>query len=92
MTYIELGENNHGVMIYGRVDEDGLMRVTCTAENGEYQAWLNPIAPYLNRDNPDWGKPPTLQGDSQCPALETLQMYKTTSAGRWHRMLRGRIS
>jgi hypothetical protein len=42
MTYIELGENNHGVMIYGRVDEDGLMRVTCTAENPDYQAWLNP--------------------------------------------------
>ena len=44
MTYIELGENEEGVMIYGRVDEDGLMRVTCTAENPEYQAWLNPKA------------------------------------------------
>ena len=44
MTYIELGENEQGIMIYGRVDEDGLMRVTCTAENPEYQAWLNPEA------------------------------------------------
>jgi hypothetical protein len=42
MKYIELGENLEGVMIYGRVDDDGLMRVTCTAENPDYQAWLNP--------------------------------------------------
>ena len=44
MKYIELGENLQGVMIYGRIDEDGLMRVTCTAENPDYQAWLNPKA------------------------------------------------
>jgi hypothetical protein len=42
MKYIELGENLEGVMIYGRVDDDGLMRVTCTVENPDYQAWLNP--------------------------------------------------
>jgi hypothetical protein len=42
MKYIELGENLQGEMIFGRVDEDGLMRVTCTAENPDYQAWLNP--------------------------------------------------
>jgi hypothetical protein len=42
MTYIELGENEQGVMIYGRIDEDGLMRFTCIAENPEYQDWLNP--------------------------------------------------
>ena len=42
MTYIELGENLEGEMIYGRIDDDGLMRVTCVAENPEYQAWLNP--------------------------------------------------
>jgi hypothetical protein len=41
MKYIELGENPQGVMIYGRVDEDGLMRVTCTAENPDYLAWLS---------------------------------------------------
>ena len=44
MTYIELGENQQGVMIYGRIDEDGLMRVTCTEDNPDYQAWLNPKA------------------------------------------------
>jgi len=42
MKYIEIGQNFDGVMIYGRVDEDGLIRVTCTAENPDYQAWLNP--------------------------------------------------
>jgi hypothetical protein len=42
MTYIELGLNDEGVMIFGRVDDDGLMRVTCTEQNPEYQAWLNP--------------------------------------------------
>jgi hypothetical protein len=40
MTYIELGENLQGIMLYGRVDDDGLMRVTCTEDNPEYQAWL----------------------------------------------------
>ena len=44
MTYIEVGLNDEGVMIYGRVDEDGLMRVTCTVDNPDYQAWLNPAA------------------------------------------------
>ena len=42
MKYIELGENEKGVMIFGRVDDDGLMRVTCIFENPDYQAWLNP--------------------------------------------------
>jgi hypothetical protein len=41
MTYIELGKNPQGVMIYGCVDEDGLMRVTCTADNHDYLAWLD---------------------------------------------------
>jgi hypothetical protein len=44
VKYIELGKDPQGVMLYGRVDEDGLMRVTCTAENPDYQAWLNPKA------------------------------------------------
>ena len=42
MTYVEVGLNKDGEMIYGRIDDDGLMRVTCVAENPEYQAWLNP--------------------------------------------------
>jgi hypothetical protein len=43
MTYVEVGLNKDGEMIYGRIDDDGLMRVTCVAENPEYQAWLNPV-------------------------------------------------
>ena len=26
--------------LYGRIDEDGLMRVTCTANHAEYLAWV----------------------------------------------------
>ena len=26
--------------IYGRIDDDGLMRVTCAAEHQEFQEWL----------------------------------------------------
>jgi hypothetical protein len=44
MTYIEIGINDEGVMIFGRVDDDGLMRVTCTEQDSGYQAWLNPEA------------------------------------------------
>ena len=29
-----------GQTIYGRIDDDGLCRLTCTAENSEFQAWL----------------------------------------------------
>ena len=42
MTYIELGENLQGIKIYARIDDDGLCRFTCTEDNPEYQAWLNP--------------------------------------------------
>jgi hypothetical protein len=45
MKYIELGINDFGIMIYGRIDDDGLMRVTCTQDNPDYQAWLNPKEP-----------------------------------------------
>jgi len=27
--------------IYARVDEDGLIRFSCTEDSSEYQAWLN---------------------------------------------------
>jgi hypothetical protein len=42
MTYEEIGINSNGQTIYGRIDDDGLCRFTCTEENSEYQAWLNP--------------------------------------------------
>jgi hypothetical protein len=42
MKYEFLHETDEGVKIYARIDEDGLCRVTCTEENPDYQAWLNP--------------------------------------------------
>ena len=42
MNYIEIGEDIVGNKIFGRVDEDGLMRYTCIEEDAAYQAWLNP--------------------------------------------------
>jgi hypothetical protein len=42
MKYEFLHETEGGVKIYARIDEDGLTRVTCTEDNPEYQAWLNP--------------------------------------------------
>ena len=44
MKYELLTTNEDGVKIYARVDDDGLIRVTCTEDNPEYQAWLNPKA------------------------------------------------
>jgi hypothetical protein len=40
----ELLTEKDGVKIYARIDDDGLCRVTCTEDNPEYQAWLNPEA------------------------------------------------
>ena len=39
----ELLTEEEGIKIYARIDEDGLCRVTCTEENPDYQAWLNPV-------------------------------------------------
>jgi hypothetical protein len=43
MRYEYLKETEEGVKIYARIDDDGLCRVTCTEDNPEYQAWLNPV-------------------------------------------------
>ena len=40
----ELLKEKDGVKIFARIDDDGLCRVTCTEENPDYQAWLNPEA------------------------------------------------
>jgi hypothetical protein len=42
MKYEFLHETEDGVKIYARIDDDGLCRVTCTEDNPDYQAWLNP--------------------------------------------------
>ena len=39
----ELLKTEDGVKIYARIDDDGLCRVTCTEDNPDYQAWLNPV-------------------------------------------------
>ena len=43
MKYELLNEKD-GVKIFARIDDDGLCRFTCTEDNPEYQAWLNPKA------------------------------------------------
>ena len=40
MTYKIFTTNSAGETIYARVDADGLIRVTCSAENPEFQEWL----------------------------------------------------
>jgi hypothetical protein len=42
MRYELLTENDFGQKIYARIDDDGLCRFTCTEDNPDYQAWLNP--------------------------------------------------
>ena len=40
MRWVSLGPNNDDVQIYGRIDDDGLMRVTCVAEHPEFAEWV----------------------------------------------------
>jgi hypothetical protein len=44
IQFVEHGVDLFGNKIFGRIDEDGLCRFTCTEDNPEYQAWLNPEA------------------------------------------------
>lgn len=41
MKYEFLTENDEGVKIYARIDNDGICRVTCTEEDPDYLRWLN---------------------------------------------------
>ena len=43
MKYELLTTTFEGVKIYARIDDDGLCRVTCTEENPDYRAYLNPV-------------------------------------------------
>ena len=40
MTYKIFATNFAGETIYARVDDDGLIRVTCTADHPPFQEWL----------------------------------------------------
>ena len=51
----ELLTEEEGVKIYARIDDDGLCRETCTEDNPDYQAWLNPVEHLTNTTNPVGG-------------------------------------
>ncbi len=40
MTYGVLGKTTENKDLYKRTDADGKVRVTCIAENPEFQSWL----------------------------------------------------
>jgi len=40
MTYAVLGKTTDNKDLYKRIDADGKVRVTCIAENPEFQSWL----------------------------------------------------
>ncbi len=40
MIFKILITNEDGQTIYARIDDDGLCRLTCTADYPEFQAWL----------------------------------------------------
>jgi hypothetical protein len=48
MKYEFLNENEEGVKIYARIDDDGVCRYTCTENDPAYQAWLKDEAEHLN--------------------------------------------
>ena len=50
MKYEYLHDNQDGVKIYARIDDDGLCRVTCTEQNPEYQAWLEHLTENSTED------------------------------------------
>ena len=41
MKYEFLKENEEGVKIYARIDDDGVCRVTCSEYDPDYLRWLN---------------------------------------------------
>jgi hypothetical protein len=50
MIYKILDVNEHGQTIFGRIDDDGLCRVTCIAENPEFQAHIKAGAELQDAD------------------------------------------
>lgn len=40
IEFIEYGKNTSGEKIFARVDEDGLIRYTCTEDDPSYLHWL----------------------------------------------------
>ncbi len=50
MIYKLLKTNEDGVKIYARIDDDGKCRVTCTAQNHEFQAHIKAGAELQDAD------------------------------------------
>jgi hypothetical protein len=40
MIYKILTTNLNGITIYARIEDDGISRQSCTADNPEFKAWL----------------------------------------------------
>lgn len=41
MKWVKLSmQNLEGADLFGRIDDDGLMRVTCVAEHPDFVAWI----------------------------------------------------
>jgi len=40
MTYVIHSTDINGNTIYARIDEDGVIRLTCSAEHPEFQDWI----------------------------------------------------
>ena len=55
MIYKILTTNADGQVIYARIDDDGLCRLTCTADYPEFQAWLAEGNEPLPADEPQQG-------------------------------------
>lgn len=53
MIYKKLFINSEGIQIYGRFDNDGLCRLTCTENYPEFQAWLAEGNTPLLADTPE---------------------------------------
>ena len=50
MIYKLLETNQDGVKIYAKIDDDGLCRLTCTAQNPEFQAHIKAGAELQDAD------------------------------------------
>jgi hypothetical protein len=53
MIYKILTTSEDGQTIYARIDDDGLCRLTCTAEYPEFVAWLELGNEPLPADQPE---------------------------------------
>lgn len=56
MKYVQLPLEENKPQLFGRIDDDGLMRVTCIEEDRDLQDWIaegNTPEPYETQSEPD---------------------------------------